>query len=280
LALADREVWYGDPTFFDVPMSGLLDANYTAARRALIGDDASAQLRPGAPGGRTPMVPHYDTGGRGSEPLAAANAARAAASPSPAREGDTCHLDVIDRWGNVVAATPSGGWLTSSPVLPGLGFPLGTRGQMFWLQEGLASSLRPGARPRTTLTPSIALGPDGARMAFGTPGGDSQDQWCLQFFVNVVDHGMDLQAAIDAPYFQSNHAPDSFFPRRAEPLRLLVEDRFSPATVADLTRRGHHVVPAGPWTLGRNCAARRDADGAVIRAAASARHQQAYAVGR
>ena len=221
LALADREAWYGDPAFFDVPMRDLLAEGYNAERRSLIGDEASGQLRPGSPGGRVPVVPRYDTGGRGSEPLAAANAAgpeRPAAErgfgrgPSPAHEGDTCHLDVIDRWGNVVAATPSGGWLTSSPVIPGLGFPLGTRGQMFWLQEGLASSLRPGARPRTTLTPSIAIGPRGQRMAFGTPGGDSQDQWCLQFFVNVVDHGMDLQAAIDAPYFQTNHAPDSFFP--------------------------------------------------------------------
>ena len=279
LALADREAWYGDPAFFDVPMRGLLDRDYIASRRALIGEAASGELRPGSPGGRMAVVPRYDTGGRGSEPLAAANAA-GASTPSPAREGDTCHLDVVDRWGNVVAATPSGGWLTSSPVIPGLGFPLGTRGQMFWLQEGLASSLRPGARPRTTLTPSIALGPDGTRMAFGTPGGDSQDQWCLQFFVNVVDRGMNLQAAIDAPYFQTNHAPDSFFPRRSEPLRLLAEDRFRASTLADLTRRGHQVVSAGSWTLGRNCVAQRDGDGACVRAAASARHQQAYALGR
>ena len=279
LAFADREAWYGDPAFFDVPMSDLLDGDYNASRRALIGEVASGQLRPGSPGGRVPVVPRYDTGGRGSEPLAAANAAIAAA-PSPAREGDTCHLDVVDRWGNIVAATPSGGWLTSSPVIPGLGFPLGTRGQMFWLQEGLASSLRPGARPRTTLTPSVALSPDGTRMAFGTPGGDSQDQWSLQFFVNVVDRGMNLQAAIDAPYFQTNHSPDSFYPRRAEPLRLLVEDRFSASTLADLERRGHQVVSAGAWTLGRNCVAQWDGDGACVRAAASARHQQAYALGR
>jgi gamma-glutamyltranspeptidase/glutathione hydrolase len=279
LALADREVWYGDPALVDVPMRDLLDRGYSASRRALIRDDASDTLRPGSPGGRAPAVPRYDTGGRGSEPLAAANAAQAALA-SPAREGDTCHLDVIDRWGNVVAATPSGGWLTSSPVIPGLGFPLGTRGQMFWLQTGLASSLRPTARPRTTLTPSIAIGPDGRRMAFGTPGGDGQDQWSLQFFVNVVDRGMNLQAAIDAPYFQTNHAPDSFFPRRAEPLRLLVEDRFAQATRDELAARGHQVVPSGAWTLGRNCAAVRDGDGSVVRAAASARHQQAYAVGR
>lgn len=279
LAFADREAWYGDPAIVDVPILDLLEPGYNTARRALIGDQASAVLRPGSPGGRTPVVPRYDAGGRGSEPLAAANAALAATA-SPAREGDTCHLDVIDRWGNVVAATPSGGWLTSSPVVPGLGFPLGTRGQMFWLQSGLASSLRPGARPRTTLTPSIALGPHGERMAFGTPGGDSQDQWCLQFFVNVVERGMNLQAAIDAPYFQTNHAPDSFFPRRAEPLRLLVEDRVDAATRDELARRGHHVVPAGAWTLGRNCAALREGDGTRLRAAASARHQQAYAVGR
>jgi gamma-glutamyltranspeptidase/glutathione hydrolase len=283
LALADREAWYGDPAVVDVPIRDLLDRRYNTARSSLIGEHASDVLRPGSPGGRTPLVPRYDTGGRGSEPLAATNAAllaRAGAPASPAREGDTCHLDVIDRWGNAVAATPSGGWLTSSPVVPGLGFPLGTRGQMFWLQPGLAGSLRPRARPRTTLTPSVAIGPRGERMAFGTPGGDSQDQWCLQFFVNVVDRGMNLQAAIDAPYFQTNHAPDSFFPRRAEPLRVLIEDRLPADDAEDLARRGHHVVPAGSWTLGRNCAARRDADGATLRAAASARHQQAYAVGR
>jgi gamma-glutamyltranspeptidase/glutathione hydrolase len=279
LALADREAWYGDPALVDVPIRDLLDRGYNAARTSLIGDEASGVLRPGAPGGRVPALPRFDTGGRGSEPLAAGNDARAVVA-SAAREGDTCHLDVIDRWGNVVAATPSGGWLTSSPVVPGLGFPLGTRGQMFWLQPGLAGSLRPKARPRTTLTPSIARGPQGERLAFGTPGGDSQDQWCLQFFVNVVDRGMNLQAAIDAPYFQTNHAPDSFFPRRAEPLRLLVEDRFPPETAAALARRGHQVVPVGAWTLGRNCAAQRDADGVTLRAAASARHQQAYAVGR
>ena len=215
--------------------------------------------------------------------------AGAAPSPSPrrwprrsratAREGDTCHLDVIDRWGNVVSATPSGGWLSSSPVIAELGFPLGTRGQMFWLQPGLANSLHPGARPRTTLTPSLAHGPAGERLAYGTPGGDSQDQWSLQFFVNFVDRELDLQAALEAPFFQTNHAPDSFFPRRAQHDRLLVETRV-PAVERDaLARRGHDVVPAGDWTLGRNCAALRRADG-VLFAAASPRSQQAYAVGR
>ncbi len=191
---------------------------------------------------------------------------------------------MIDRWGNLVAATPSGGWLQGSPVVPALGFPLGTRGQMFWLQEGLANSLRPRSRPWTTLTPSVAHGPNGERLAFGTPGGDSQDQWSLQFFLRVVGGEGDLQAAVDAPFWQSDHPPGSFSPRRARPNHLVVESRYPPTTVAGLRQRGHDVEVCGPWVLGRNCAALRQGDrlgdGVRLRAAASARGQQAYAAGR
>ncbi|TIL39600.1 MAG: gamma-glutamyltransferase family protein, partial [Mesorhizobium sp.] len=102
--------------------------------------------------------------------------------------GDTVHLDIIDRCGNIVSATPSGGWLQSNPVIPGLGFALNSRAQMFWLDHGLASTLRPGARPRTTLTPSLALHGDGRALAFGTPGGDQQDQWQLIWFLRFVHH--------------------------------------------------------------------------------------------
>jgi gamma-glutamyltranspeptidase/glutathione hydrolase len=151
---------------------------------------------------------------------------------------------------------------------------------MFWLQDGLASSLRPRSRPRTTLTPSMAHGPDGERLAFGSPGGDSQEQWSLQFFLRVVSGQFDLQAAIDAPMFQSDHQPNSFFPRRARPNHLLLEARYPAATVAALTGRGHEIELAGPWSLGYNCAACRDGDGVRLRAAASPRSQQAYAVGR
>ena len=131
--------------------------------------------------------------------------------------GDTCHLDVIDRWGNMVSATPSGGWLQSSPVIPELGFCLGTRMQMFWLEEGLPASLAPGKRPRSTLSPSMAFKDGEPYLAFGTPGGDQQDQWSALMFLHHVHHGMNLQEAIDCPAFHTEHMPSSFYPRAAQP---------------------------------------------------------------
>ena len=147
--------------------------------------------------------------------------AAASASRRPARlasvAGDTCHVDVIDRWGNMVSATPSGGWLQSSPVIPELGFCLGTRLQISWLDEGSPSSLQPGKRPRSTLSPTLAFKDGEPYMAFGTPGGDGQDQWSLQLFLHHVHHGMNLQEAIDCPEFNTEHAPSSFYPRAANP---------------------------------------------------------------
>jgi gamma-glutamyltranspeptidase/glutathione hydrolase len=194
--------------------------------------------------------------------------------------GDTCHLDVVDRHGNLVAATPSGGWLQSSPAVPGLGFCLGTRAQMCWLEEGLASSLRPGTRPRTTLSPSLALRDGEPCLAFGTPGGDAQDQWTLQFFLAHARLGLDLQEAIDTPTFESEHFPSSFWPRRAFPGRLLVEAGLDPATIEGLRARGHLVEVADPWSLGRTCAAGRDPASGFLVAAANPRGRQAYAAGR
>ena len=195
------------------------------------------------------------------------------------RRGDTVHLDVIDRWGNMVAATPSGGWLQSSPVVPGLGMPLGSRAQMFWLDEGLPTSLAPGRRPRTTLSPSMAEGPDGTRLAFGTPGGDQQDQWQLAFLLRVIHGGMNLQEAIDAPLFHTAHVPASFHPRAARPGHLMVEPAWGGEAVVDLLARGHEVEVAEPWSVGRLTAAARDPSG-LLRAAATPRLMQAYAVGR
>ena len=206
------------------------------------------------------------------------NAVSAPGVGEPTR-GDTCHLDVADRFGNLVSATPSGGWLQSSPAIPGLGFCLGTRAQMFRLEEGLPSSLVGGTRPRTTLSPSLALRDGEGYMAFGTPGGDQQDQWSLLFFLNFVDHGMDLQAAIDAPVFHSNHFPSSFFPRAARPGHMEIEVRAGATVIDELRARGHDVEVAGPWTLGRVSAVSRSPDG-VLRAAANARGMQGYAVGR
>lgn len=292
LAYADRDAWYGDPNFVDVPLTTLLSDPYNDARRAMIEPTASLALRPGSPDARQPVLPQltsrggaaagvgeparmeqesYDRSG-GAVGLAGSRAARGPA------EGDTCHLDVIDRHGNMVAATPSGGWLHSSPVIPALGFCLGTRAQMFWLQEGLPSSLAPGRRPRTTLTPTMALKDGKRHLAFGSPGGDNQDQWIAQFFLRHVEHGLNLQAAIDAPMLQCEHWPNSFYPRQAHPGKIIMEGRFPDTTIEALRARGHQVEITGSWQLGRNCAAA--IDGRLLRAAATARLQQAYAVGR
>lgn len=282
LAFADREAWYGDPEHVDVPLTSLLSPGYAAERRRLIDQGrASLELRPGSPDGRPPRLP---------EPPSGAGSGGGAGVGEPTvrtgSTGDTCHVDVADRWGNLVSATPSGGWLQSSPVVPGLGFPLGTRAQMFWLQEGLASTLRPGARPRTTLSPSLALRDGKPWVAFGTPGGDSQDQWSLVFFLRLAhaarsgpgDPWTGLQRAIDAPMFHHEHAPSSFHPRRAEPGRVVIEDRVPVGVRDELARLGHDLRTVDGWSLGRLSAVARD--GGWLRAAANARGAQGYAVGR
>ena len=195
-----------------------------------------------------------------------------------ARRGDTCHVDVADRWGNVVTATPSGGWLQSSPVIPELGFCLGTRAQMFTLTPGLPATLAPRKRPRTTLTPTLALRGGEPYMAFGTPGGDQQDQWTLGFFLNHVHFGMNLQQAIDFPAFHSRHMPSSFYPREAYPGELDVESRVGEPVISQLRERGHLVHVQPPWSLGRISAVSRH--GGMLYAAANPRGMQGYAAGR
>jgi gamma-glutamyltranspeptidase / glutathione hydrolase len=270
LAFADREAWYGDPGFVDVPLEDLLWSPYTIERAAFMDAGASRKTRPGSPGGRRPKLP-------GREPR---TARRGAGIGEPSHTGpcDTCHVDVVDRTGLMIAATPSGGWLHSSPTIPELGFCLGTRGQMFWLEDGLASSLRPGSRPRTTLSPSLAFRNGRPYLAFGTPGGDMQDQWSLHFFLNLVHGEHNLQQAVDAPEFHSLHMASSFYPRQAEPGRLVIEDRFPAETIAELRKRGHDVQVVDGWSLGRTTAVARD--GEWLRAAANPRGAQAYAVGR
>jgi gamma-glutamyltranspeptidase/glutathione hydrolase len=273
LAFADREAWYGDPDFTDVPLADLLSPQYAAPRRALVGRTAATELRPGSPGGRRPALPGFVTA-----PRRGAAGAAWAGEPTLAHSGDTCHVDVADRFGNLVAATPSGGWLHSSPVIPGLGFCLGTRAQMFTLTPGLPNSLAPGKRPRTTLSPSLALRGGEPYLAFGTPGGDQQDQWTLSFFLNHVRFGMNLQEAIDAPAFHTRHFPSSFWPRESSPGAVDVEERAGPGVIEGLRARGHEVTVAPPWSLGRVSAVARD--GGMLYAAANARGMQGYAVGR
>lgn len=279
LAFADREAFYGDPDHVQVPVHALLSAQYAAERVGLVAAVADRTLRPGSPGGLLPRLGQrvraaMSDGGAWPDGLVSPGQGE----PTVAR-GDTCHLDVVDRWGNVVAATPSGGWLQSSPVVPGLGLSLGTRGQMFWLEQQLPASIGPGRRPRTTLSPGLVLRDGRPYLAFGSPGGDQQDQWVVPFLVNHLVHGMDLQAAIDAPTWHSTHWPSSFAPRVAEPAGLHAEDRLGQHVLDDLAARGHRVSAAPSWSLGRISAAGIRADG-MLMAAANPRGMQGYAVGR
>jgi gamma-glutamyltranspeptidase/glutathione hydrolase len=259
LAFADREFYYGDPAFVDVPLDRLLSKQYAAERRALIdASRASMALRPGDVAPRTMKLILGD---------------------ERSYQGDTTHLDAIDAEGNMLAATPSGGWIPSSPVIPGLGFPLGTRGQMFSLDPAHPNCLQPGKRPRTTLTPSLVTRDGEPWMAFGTPGGDQQDQWTLQFFLNVVDFGMSVQQALDAPTFHTEHFPSSFYPRAQHPGRVGIEGRVPESVLHELRRRGHEVVVTGDWSNGRVLGIRIDRERGLIFGGASPRLETGYAVG-
>ncbi len=263
LAYADREFYYGDPLFSDVPFERLLSAGYAEERRALVdAARASRELRPG-----------------GHEPFAARGIADEEAAFGSHADGDTTKLEVADFEGNMVSCTPSGGWLMSSPVVPGVGFPLGTRGQMFSLVEGHPNALEPGKRPRATLTPSLVTREDRPWMAFGSPGGDCQDQWGLQFFLNVVEFGMSLQQAAEAACFYSAHWPNSFYPRAAEPGVVYVEGRIPDEVRIDLQKRGHVVKVEGRWQGQSVLAATYDAEAHVLMAAASPRRDTSYAMG-
>src|SRR5439155_27178941 len=226
LAYADREAFYGD---VDVPLEHLLSREYNDERRKLVGEEASAELLPG--GGRLPRLVYAEATVGAGEPT----------------RGDTVHVDVTDRFGNLVSATPSGGWLQSSPVITDLGWPLGTRAQMFWLEEGLPSSLEPRTRPRTTLSPGLVLRGGEPWLAYGTPGGDQQEQWALHVLLRHVDRGLNLQEAIDAADFHTEHLIDSFYPRGFTPNRLLVEERAGEEVVRSLEARGHDVTVTPPW---------------------------------
>jgi gamma-glutamyltranspeptidase/glutathione hydrolase len=277
LAYADREAYYGDPNFSAVPLGALLSDDYNAERRMLVARDASLELRPGTVPGYTPMVDR-DSAVRQN----LLTRTPGAGEPTVARLGvigaDTCHLDVIDRDGNMVSATPSGGWLQSSPVIPELGFCMGTRGQMFWLTPDLPNSLEPGKRPRTTLSPSFALRGGKPWMAFGTPGGEQQDQWALTYFLRMVHHNMGIQEAIDAPSFHTEHWPSSFWPRVARPGKVVIEGRFDDTVLSDLKSRGHLAEKGDDWSEGRISGARIEGD--QMRAGANPRGMQGYAVGR
>jgi gamma-glutamyltranspeptidase/glutathione hydrolase len=285
LAYADRETFYGDPDFVEVPMAVLLSDAYNNERRKLITDRASHDFVPGSVQGFGAVIKlRRATGalagatGAGEPTTGSMGAGEPTVSRMGEVRGDTVHFDIIDQAGNMISATPSGGWLQSSPVIPELGFGLTSRAQMFWLDEGHPAALAPGKRPRTTLSPGLALRDGEPYLAWGTPGGDQQDQWSTQFFLRHVHAGMNLQESIDAPAWHTEHFPISFWPRTARPGVLVTEGRLPKATIDALTARGHIVERGGSWTEGRLTAASKV--GPHRCAAANPRGNQAYAAGR
>lgn len=252
LAFADRERFYGDPDFAAVPLARLLSDDYNHERRGSI-DPRRAN--------NDPMWEDAEPGG-GSAPV----------------PGDTTHLDAADADGLMISATPSGGWIPTSPVIPELGFALGTRGQMFKLRPGHPNALAPGKRPRTTLTPSLAFSDGGASLAFGTPGGDNQDQWTLQFFLNLVEFGMGLQEAVDAPSFHTGHFPSSFYPHEIQHGTVYAEEGIEGKDLDRLREMGHLVKLLPPRSNGEVCAVRLESG--IIEGAASPKEEgNAYTIG-
>ena len=276
LALADRDAFYGEGIAPGV-LDTLLSPEYAALRRNLLTDTASAEFRPGSPDGSPPFRPSLR-----SEPEeeVAAGVGEPTVVLSGETRGDTCHVDVVDRFGTFVSATPSGGWLQSSPTVPELGFCLGSRLQMTWLSRSSPSALTPGKRPRTTLSPTLLLRDGRPVAALGTPGGDQQDQWQLLYLLRTLVGGYTPQQAIDAPALHTTSIPSSFWPRTWTPGGAMVEDRLGADVIAELERRGHRVARAGDWTLGRLSAVGRDPDTGVLSAAANPRGAQGYAAGR
>lgn len=250
LAYADRDRYYGDPDFVEVPMAGLLSDAYTTARRALIDRmRASLEQRPGRPDGVV--------GGQGPEaggqlrlapdpwPLASTDGEAAVTEP-----GDTTAVQAADAAGNLFSATPSSGWLLGGAFVAGdTGVPMSNRMQAFRLERNSPNVLAGGKRPRTTLTPTIVLEDGRPFLAIGTPGGDSQDQQILLVLLNIIDFGRDLQAAIEAPRVNSLHPESSFDDHRAQPGVLEVESTVGAAVLEELQRRGHQVRIRGAYGI-------------------------------
>jgi gamma-glutamyltranspeptidase/glutathione hydrolase len=272
LSFADRDAWFGDD---DVDLATLLSEEYLDERRSLITHTASTDFRSGAVGGREAVPPPLRT-----TAASAVGTGEPTVEKSGETRGDTCHIDVVDRWGNLISVTPSGGWLQSSPTIPALGFCLGTRLQMTWLEAGHPSSLHPGRRPRTTLTPTLVLRDGTPEFAIGSPGGDQQDQWQLLVLLRMIVGGYAPQQAIDAPALHTTALVDSFWPRTWSPTGAVVEDRLGDEVITGLEKRGHSVTRAGDWALGRVSAVGRDHDSGLLWAAANPRGMQGYAAGR
>jgi len=239
LAYADRDTYYGDPNFSKVPGDILLSKEYAATRRKLIGRNASLEFLPGAINGKT-----------GKHPTDVDGSAVHIKIDDELMAHDTTCVDTIDKDGLVFSATPSGAWLPS--VIAGdTGIPLTERAQSFVLIPGHPNELAGGKRPRVTLSPTIVVAPDGKPyLALSTPGGDNQDQSLLQLLLNVVDYGLNAEAAIEAPRYQTRHLVSSFDNHAWNRGDLLLDERIPPATMADLAERGHHTGSRSRWNSG------------------------------
>lgn len=279
LAMADRDTYYGDG---EVDLDWLLSDEYAQSRRALITEEASAEFRPGASrdGAAPAFAPPLVLEGADRDELIRAGIGEPTVQKNGINNGDTCHIDVVDRWGNIISATPSGGWLQSSPTIPELGFCLGTRLQMMWLDENAPSALTPGKRPRTTLTPTLISKDGHAVIALGSPGGDQQEQWQLLLILRLLVGGYAAQEAIDAPALHTTALAGSFWPRTWVPGGAVVEDRLGDDVIDGLISRGHVVTKAGDWELGRLSCVSRDPVTGRMTAGANPRGAQGYAAGR
>lgn len=278
LAMADREAYYGhlDPADAETVLRRLLSPAYARERAARIGAAASAAFRPGDIGA-APYTPPLVTE---QHPVRAGGVGEPTVQQTGDTRGDTCHLDVVDRWGNIISATPSGGWLQSSPAVPELGFALGTRLQMTWLDPAAPARLAPGRRPRRSSRVGLRVVRGRPVAALGTPGGDQQDQWQLLYLVRTLALGLTPQEAIDAPAFHTTAVPSSFWPRTWTPGGLVIEERAGEGTAGELRARGHDVTVSGPWSQGRLSVVTRDPDTGLLQAAANPRGAQGYATGR
>jgi gamma-glutamyltranspeptidase / glutathione hydrolase len=245
LAFADRHAWYGDPKFVAVPADRLLSKAYARARRRLIGERAWPDMYPA--GDLATRGP-----GRGGAPGVGA------ATDSL----DTSYVAVIDADGNALSATPSDPHV-DSPVVPGVGCVVSPRGSQGWLDPEHPGVVAPGKRPRLTPAPALAFAAGRLHMAFGTPGGDVQQQAMLQVFLNATVFGMPIQRAIESPRVASRSFPDSFWPHAHAPGKLEAEERIAPEVREALAAMGHGVSawPAWEWRAGAVCAVQVGADG-------------------
>jgi gamma-glutamyltranspeptidase/glutathione hydrolase len=267
LAFADRETYFGDPRVIDVPIESLLSRDYSTKRRAMIRPDKAWPEMPPAGNPRD-----LAGGGARGAPLVPE---RAFSAP----ELDTSHVCVIDRHGNVFAATPSDGSY-NAPVIPELGIIPSPRGSQNWGDPEHSSGVAPGKRPRLTPNPAIAIAPGRMKMPFGTPGGDVQTQAMLQVFLNIHLFGMQVQEAVEAPRVASYSFPSSFEPHAYHPGLLNLEGRIDKATGDALGRLGHKIGwwPDWTWLAGAVCTVVGDEESGVLKGGADPR-RPSYALG-